>query len=380
MKRLDKDKLKQNINAIAAYDLDHHKVFGSAYCVMQEGRTVCQQCYGVTTAEGSTPVTEHTLFRLASMTKPITAVAVLLLVERGLLSLSDPVSRYLPEFQDLNITQVAEDGRFVPSGKATTPITITHLLTHTSGFGSEAAKMAPITDEDKATVDAYIAYHLRMGLDFEPGTRQQYSGSAAFDVLVKIVETITGTDYLTFLQESLFAPCGMTNTTFTPSPRQWKELIALHTQVDGRNAVAPTRENCVHYSYPCTHYLGGAGLVSTLSDYVRFASMLLEEGKTEQGRLLRQETLALLSRPYVPRTVMPGWENWGLGVRVIVDPAYPYLPVGAYGWSGAYGTHFWVDPENKIAAVYMKNSCVDGGAWNESARFFEQAVQDALTK
>ncbi len=380
MKRLDKDKLKQNIDAIATYDFDHHKVFGSAYCVMQEGRTVCQSCYGVTTAEGSTPVTEHTLFRLASMTKPITAVAVLLLVERGLLSLSDPVSRYLPEFQNLDIIHVTDDGQLVPSGKASTPITITHLLTHTSGFGSEATKMAAITDEDKATVEAYISYHLRAGLDFEPGTRQQYSGSAAFDVLVKIIENITDTDYLTFLQKALFTPCGMTDTTFIPSSRQWEELIALHTRVDGRSAVAPTRDNCVHYSYPCTHYLGGAGLVSTLSDYTRFASMLLDEGKTERGRLLQRETLALLSIPYVPRSVMPGWENWGLGVRVIVDPVYPYPPVDAYGWSGAYGTHFWVDPENKIVAVYMKNSCVDGGAGNESARFFEQAVRDALTE
>ena len=380
MKRLDEKRLAANVDAIAAYDLDNHKVFGSAYWVMQEGRTVLQRCYGVTGMESAAPVTESTIFRMASMTKPVTAVAVLLLVERGLLSLSDPVSRYLPEFHDLEIRQVTEEGiRSV--GRAQTPITITHLLTHTSGFGSENAKMVEITDGDRATVDSFLAYHLRQGLDFEPGTRQQYSGSAAFDLLVKIIEQITGTDYLTFLQEAVFAPCGMTDTTFVPSAEQWARMMGLHIRVEGRNALAPTRAGCVHFDFPCTHYLGGAGLVSTLQDYARFAAMLLQEGDTPQGRLLRPETVAQMAIPYVPRSIMPGCENWGLGVRVIADETYPcHLPVGSFGWSGAYGTHFWIDPTNRIAAVFMKNSRVDGGSFNESACNFEKAVHAALVE
>ena len=218
------------------------------------------------------------------------------------------------------------------------------------------------------------------GLDFEPGTKQQYSGTAAFDVLVKIIETITGTDYQEFLKKEIFAPCGMKNTTFVPTKEQWNAMMDMHNRVDGKSIIRGMKENCIFGDYPCTHYLGGAGLVSTLSDYVKFARMLLKEGKTEMAQLLSPETFQLLRTPFVTEEIMPGNARWGLGVRVIVDASYQTLPVGAFGWSGAYGSHFWVDPENRIAAVFMKNSVYDGGAGNESAKNFEKAVADSLKR
>jgi CubicO group peptidase (beta-lactamase class C family) len=378
VKKLNKELLKTNIEAAAAYDFHNHKVFGSAYCVMQEDAVIYKNCFGTTSADNAQAVTEDTLFRLASMTKPITAIATLILVERGLLSLSDKVADYLPEYKDVPITQISDANEIIDLGKAQNDITICHLLTHTSGIGSDPAKTQKMTDEDKKTIANTIEFYAKAGLDFEPGTKQKYSGIGAFDVLAKIIENITKTDYLHFLQQEIFEPCEMVNTTFIPTGEQWKQIIAMHNKIDGNNSVAKMKENCVFADYPCTHYLGGAGLVSTLDDYSKFAKMLLNKGKTPKKQILSVETFRLLHTPFVSEEIMPSNARWGLGVRVIVKESYKTLPVGTFGWSGAYGSHFWIDPTNKVAAVFMKNSLFDGGAGNESARNFEKAVNDSF--
>ena len=380
MNKLHKNLLKINIEKAAQYDFDNHKVFGSAYCVIQEDNVIYKNCFGHTSDDNTEPVTENTLFRLASMTKPVTAIATLILVERGQLSLSDKVSDYLPEFKDIHITQITDTNERIDLGKAQNDITICHLLTHTSGIGSNAVKLEKMTDEDKKSIDNTVKFHSEVGLDFEPGTKQQYSGTGAFDVLVKIIEKITKTDYLNFLQQEIFEPCEMVNTTFVPTQEQWKQIIAMHNKVVGKNNVAKMKENCIFADYPCTHYLGGAGLVSTLADYSRFAKMLLNKGQTLKKQILGEETFRLLHTPFVSEEIMPSNERWGLGVRIIVKEDYKTLPVGTFGWSGAYGSHFWVDPANKIAAVFMKNSLFDGGAGNESACNFEKAVNDSFNQ
>ncbi len=378
MDKLDKELLKTNIEKVALYDFENNKVFGSAYCVIQGSDEVYKKCFGTMSVENSEPVTENTIFRLASMTKPVTAVATLILVEQGLLSLSDRVSEYLPAFKDVHITKITESGSLIDLGKAQNEITICNLLTHTSGIGSEPLKEAKMTDEDRKDLDTTVEFYSRVGLDFEPGTRQQYSGTGAFDVLAKIIENVTGTDYLDFLTREIFEPCGMWNTTFIPTKEQWEKVIVMHNRVDGKNCVEEMIENRVFSVFPCTHYLGGAGLVSTLEDYSKFAKMLLNKGKTPTKQIICEDTFRLLHTPFVSEDIMPGNERWGLGVRVIVSEDYGDLPVGAFGWSGAYGTHFWIDPTNNIAAVYMKNSLFDGGAANESARNFEKAVRESL--
>lgn len=375
MRSLDNDLLRSNIEKAAEYDFSHNKVFGSAYCVMQEDHMLYQGCFGTTSVQSDTPVTDTTLFRLASMTKPVTAVAALVLIDRGLLHLSDPLSKYLPQWQDVRITSMDSTGHLVDLGTAQNAITICHLLTHTSGIGCTPAKDTDMTSLDKLTLENSLSYHHRMGLDFEPGTMQQYSSTAAFDALALVVEQISGMNYADFLQQEIFEPCGMTDTTFAPSDAQWKRMIDMHTQISGKNAISQRPDGCVFEAYPCTHHLGGAGLASTLRDYALFAKMLLNNGKTDKKQLLSEESVRLMRTAFVSEDIMPGNECWGLGVRVIVKEAYEDLAVGTFGWSGAYGSHFWVDPENKIAAVFMKNSCFDGGAGNESARHFEKAVR-----
>ena len=371
MKRLDITRLTENIDNIAQYDLSNNKVFGSAYYVYQDG-VEFEKCYGSTSLDGETAITNTSIFRLASMTKPVTAVAALILVDSGLLSLDDTVDKYLPAFKDIKI--INSSGATAPNNLPT----IRNLLNHTSGIGNDTDKLMNMTPMDKKTLDSSIAFYIKNGLDFEPGTAQAYSPYAAFDVLTKIIEIVSGTNYLRFLQEYLFEPCGMTDTTFTPNAEQEKRIVAMHTTNGGENAVAQIPAGCIFEDFPSTHYLGGAGLVSTLSDYAKFATLLLNKGKIGDITLISEETFNLLCTPQVSQGIMPGLERWGLSVRVITEEAYPYLPVGSFGWSGAYGSHFWIDPVNKIIAVFMKNSKIDGGAGNQSAVKFEQAVYSAL--
>lgn len=370
MKLLDKELLKLNIDKVAQYDLSENNIFGSAYIVKQKGETVCKKYFGVTDINSNAPVNEDTMFRLASMTKPVTAIAILILIDRGLITLDDAAKKYLSEFENIHI--ITEDG--VDLGKPKTDVTIRNLLTHSSGFGS--IKSCNMTDKEKETISDTISYFIKSGLDFEPDTRQEYSAFAAFDVLVAIIEKLTGEDYEEFLQKEIFEPCNMNNTTFMPTDEQWNRMITMHNKADGKNAVGTTTPLCVFENFPCSHKLGGAGLASTLEDYSRFAQMLLNKGKTENKRIVSEELIKLMGTPHVSEDIMPWSERWGLSVRVITKAGD--LPVGAYGWSGAYGSHFWVDPENEITAVFMKNSKFDGGAGNNSARRFEKAVHDSF--
>jgi CubicO group peptidase (beta-lactamase class C family) len=376
MKVLNKKILEANIEKIAEYDFDNQKVFGSAYAVIQNGELIYKKYFGYINLITKENITGDTLFRLASMTKPITAFATLILVDRGLISLSDKVSKYLPEFENIHIKQIDDKGNYIDLGLAKAQPTIRDLLTHTSGIGN--SKSGRMSSDDKSTVDNSVSFFSKVGLDFEPFSKQDYSGFAAFDVLVKIIEKITNTDYESFLNKEIFKPCGMTNTVFVPNQKQWNNLIAMHNKVEGKCTVAEMKENCIFEDFPCTHFVGGAGLASTLDDYLKFAKMLLNNGVVSEKRLVSEETFKLLSTPWVSEDIMPGWERWGLGVRVITNESYPNLPVGAFGWSGAYGSHFWIDPVNKIAAVFMKNSKFDGGAGNESAQNFEKAVKDSF--
>lgn len=372
MKLLNKEKLVHNINRIANYDLTNNNLFGSSYFVYQNGEEVIKKHFGKTAPDGAMAPDDNTLYRLASMTKPITAVAMLILAERGLISLDDPVSKYIDGFENIHV--ITPDG--CDLGVAENSATILHCLTHTSGLGCE--KAVNMSDEDRETIQKTIEYYMNTGLDFEPFSKQAYSPLAAFDILAAIAEKVTGQDYEEFLKNEIFIPCNMSDTTFSPSEKQWERAMTMHNKVDGKSEVGITYSGCVFESFPCKHKLAGAGLISSLHDYSNFARMLLGRGQINNKRIISDETFEKLLTPYVPEEIMPGSENWGLGVRVIVDESYRYLPAGSFGWSGAYGSHFWIDPENELCAVFLKNSGFDGGAGNCSARRFEEAVFDAL--
>ncbi|MBE6696581.1 MAG: beta-lactamase family protein, partial [Ruminococcaceae bacterium] len=277
--------------------------------------------------------------------------------------------KYLPEFEDVRVVTVDGDDH----GTVKKDVTVLHLLTHTSGLGT--AKPDRMTDADRVDLEATVRYYIGQGLDFEPFTKQAYSGVAAFDALGLIIERVTGVGYADLCRREIFEPLGMTDTTFAPSREQWSRMTVMHNRTIGKSRIGNTYDGCVFERFPESHAPAGAGLASTLGDYVKFGEMLQNEG----AGLVSKESFGLYRTALVPDSVMNNdLHNWGFGVRVITSEDYGPLPVGTFGWSGAYGSHFWVDPVNRVTAVYMKNSRFDGGAGNRSAKAFEVAVFDAL--
>lgn len=374
--------LTENIKSRAENDIKENNISGASVAVISPSETLYKAHFGTLSAEDGTPIDDNTLFRLASMTKPITAAAVMVLFDKGLIGIDDPVEKYLPQFKDRYIAEM-RDGKAVKARKAETVLTVKHLLTHTSGIlsgGSEAFYANGLSDEDNKTLKGTVDYYATAGLGFEPYSKEQYSPTAAFDLLARIVEVISDTDYAEFVKKYVTEPCGMTDTAFIPTEEQWQRVIPMHKKENGKSDVYLMPKNCVFENVPTTHYLGGAGLVSSLKDYAAFAAMLLNKGKINGNRVISEKAVELLSSPQVPESIMPGNWRWGLGVRVITGEDYRYLPVGAFGWSGAYGTHFWVDPVNSIAAVYMKNSMYDGGSGAVTAYNFEKDIFNSFVR
>ena len=378
MQKINEQVLKKRIEETVNADMTAGRVGGVAIAVMQEGNTIYQNCFS--NEKLGICVNDKTLFRLASMTKPITAVAVLMLIERGLLTLDTHIASILPEFNEMQIAQIKE-GEMVNVAKASTPITIRHLLSHGSGIGSGTVGdfvRDAMPAQERTSLKKVVDYYAQNPLDFEPGTRQFYSGIHGFDVLARIVEILTNTSFAEFLKEYLFEPLGMEDTTFMPTAEQWERMVPLHNYVDGAGVLAYFPENTMFGGIPISCCAGGAGLASTISDYKKFAGMLLNKGKVNGRQLISEELICEMATPQLPKTKLGGPAFWGLGVRVVADETYRDLPAGAYGWSGACGTHFWVDPENQIVAIYLKNSIYDGGAGAQTARQFEKDVAAAL--
>lgn len=376
MRYIDQNTLKERIESRSADDIGSGRVGGIALSVRQNGNVVYENFFGSASMTENKPITKNTIFRIASMTKPITAVATLILIEKGLLSLDDTVEKYFPSFKRLPIVKL-EGEKLVTHGYASKKTTVLNILNHTSGIGGGeigSAQSRAMSKEEKADLYKAVEYYSRAGIQFEPGSEVLYSGTASFSVLTAIIEKITDTKYGDFLKENIFDRLGMTDTTFTPSPEQWARMTDMHDYVNGKGILGHSYDGCVFEDYPTSHQLGGAGLVSTLDDYSRFAEMLLNEG----NGIISPESVKLMSTPHVPYSIQQRNKRWGLAVKVVTDESYQSLPLGAYGWSGAYGTHFWVDPENRITAVYMKNSQYDGGGSSVTGENFEWDVTHSM--
>lgn len=373
MRCLDKERLIGNLETRMRGNMDAAIIGSASLWVWQDGEAVYRKHFGPDASESA-------IYRLASMTKPITAVAVLQQIEAGKLALTDTVDRFYPEFRNTPMVAV-QNGKLVEVGRPEKLPTVMHLLTHSSGIGggeAESLQHRAKTAEDNALLQNSVRYFAASGLNYEPFTNVVYSGTAAFDVLAGILERVTDMPYDEYLKTAILDPCGMADTTFAPTAAQWQRMIPMHDRVDGKNAVGYTWDGCVFENVPVTHFLGGAGLASTLEDYSHFARMLLQDGEFEGNRILKPESVRLMATPHVPQWLMPRPKRWGLAVKVVTSPEYGRLPLGCFGWSGAYGTHFWVDPENRIAAIYMKNSRHDGGGDAITSAEFEEDVTNSL--
>ena len=370
--KLDGEKLTAAVTASNEARIEKGTVSGAHEIVIQSGKTVLDEVFGFSSADG-TKLEKDALYRIASMTKPVTAVALLIEYSRGNLDIYDDVSKYIPAFADMTVQVKDKDGSVTGVKKAENSIKVYQLVSHFSGVGEVDVSAF---DGKELTVATACEWLSRQPLHFEPGTQSEYS-TGAFDVAAHIIELTSGMEFEEYLKANIFDKLGMTDTTFEPDAAQKARFVKMHG-LNGNTVVdIPMPENCVFGNFPETYHAAGAALASTAYDYLKFAKMLLNGGKAEDGtEILPADVLKLMSTP-VPDNNKNDSTKWGLAVRVVCKNGN--LPKGTFGWSGAYGSHFWIDPANEIAAVYMKNSSYDGGAGNQSATEFENDVMGSLS-
>ena len=239
---------------------------------------------------------------------------------RGLVDLFDPIDKFLPRYESLDLGKVDENGEVVRTGKAQNKVRVVHLLTHSSGIGTLEVgdkQWALMTPEDRQSIETVVDYFSRAAIAFEPYTAQMYSPMLGFDVLARIVEVTSGMSYAEFVQKELFEPLGMKDTTCTPTEEQWSRFVNMHTYTDGKGISCDVGKRFIFEDFPATYHCGGAGIASTVEDYSKFATMLLNEGNFEGKQIIPANLVRSMGIPHLPETIMPWHEIWGLGVRVI---------------------------------------------------------------
>ncbi|MEQ8859481.1 MAG: serine hydrolase domain-containing protein [Pseudomonadales bacterium] len=360
---MDAGRLARIAPAMQRY-IDEGLVPGTVTAIMRRGKLVHFEVQGDMEVAAGTPMREDTIFRIASMTKPITSVALMMLWERGAFQLRDPVARFLPEFADARVSTTGDasgaTGELVPLDR---PITIRDMLTHTAGlannylgnadFYREAMRARPEDD-----LEAYIKRLAALPLNYQPGSAWQYS--AATDVVGRLVEVISGRPLDAFLAEEIFEPLGMTDTQFFLDEGKADRLAAQYTPGDDLKIVLddPAGADSRWVQGPKILFRGAGGLVSTTRDYLRFQQMMLDGGELAGVRLLAPATVSLMIENHTGD--LPLWlpgpgMGFGLGYGVVTDrggAATPLSPGSAY-WGGAYCTLSWFDPEQELVGVLM---------------------------
>ena len=342
---------------------------GAVTLVARNGKIVDWRAYGHRDLARKSPMAQDSIFRIYSMSKTVASVAVLMLMEEGKLTLEDPVARYIPEFSNMNVFVGGTAGapKLRPSKRQ---ITIRHLLTHTSGFatsgkkGDEAVKLFNRFDlHQSPTLKAYAEYVARQPLGAEPGDRFNYDG-VSLEVLSRMVEVVSGMTFDAFMQQRIFAPLGMADTSFSvPAEKRARIADMVTTTADGQLAIAAPR----HAMYPgemLNPYPSGAGgLYSTAADYLRFCQMLLNGGTLDGVSIIGRKSVDLMMMNHLTQLDPPvnsfsNAEGFGLGGYVVLDVARRGRlgSVGQFGWSGAGSTYYTIDrQENLIAMLLMQH-------------------------
>jgi CubicO group peptidase (beta-lactamase class C family) len=381
----------QRINQMMQRYIDGRQITGGITMVARRGKVAHFEAQGVMDLEANTPMRKDAVFRIASMSKPVTGVAILMLMEEGKLRLTDPVSRFIPEFKDTTVAIVKTPARPAANGQpardaeyytvpADREITVRDLLTHTSGLQSGTlgnrigARMSPRSTS--SNLAAYVPTLGRVPLDFQPGSRWSYSLLAGIETLGRIVEVTSGLTFDQFLKQRLFDPLEMTDTTFVPSAAQLARSVTLYDDRDGKLV----RIDTPGWLSTKTLFSGGGGLWSTAEDYMRFGQMLANGGILNGKRILSPRTVDLMATNHVGDlyTGTGGTAKgmgFGLTVDVVLDHAAAGRRVsnGSFGWGGAFGTYFWVDRKEQLVGVLMVQEPV-----NALRTDFQNAVMQAI--
>ena len=353
-----------------------NEVTGAVTLVVTKEKVLHLESTGLADVAAKRPMTPDTLFWIASMTKPITGTAVLMLQDENKLNVADPVAKYLPEFANLK----------TPSGKDAN-LTITQILTHTSGLGegnaAEAAKAKTLSD--------LVPIWLAAPMQYEPGSKWKYTQSG-INAAARIVEVASGMSFDAFLQKRVFDPLSMKHTTFFPSDKARQKLATGYAKnkETGKLEPVPPRPDFGVAGHPP---LGNGGLYSTVPDYARFCQMLLNNGTYKGHRILSDEAMKFLTTPQTGDIPTGFFQNdrtgnygknygWGIGTCILKAPhegAAEVLSPGSFGHGGAWGTQAWVDPVKGVAYVLMvQRSNFPNSDASDVRRAFQKAASKAL--
>ena len=357
----------QKISEFTQRAVDEGRHAGFVTMVARHGKIVHFETVGHYGIDNDKPLEKDALFRIFSMTKPVTAVAMMMLYEEDKFQMNDPVSKYLPELADLTLFRDGE-----PTEESFNP-TIEQLLTHTAGFTSGYRPDTEVVDglyRDAelfagADLDDFVSRLAKLPLSFEPGTRYHYS--VAFDILGAIIEKISGQSLDVFFRERIFLPLEMHDTFFSVPDEKLDRLASNHYWDREQSAlILPPAEVARPWS-DVTLFSGGGGLVSTAMDYMVFCEMLRSGGSYNGTRILGPKTIQYMTADHLtpevrlngatdfPESHLYKGQSNGLGFGVMVEPALSDVisSAGAYSWGGAAGTKFWIDPEEDLVVILM---------------------------
>ena len=354
--------------------VDDGKLAGLITMIARRGQVFHYECFGMMDIQANKPMQPDTIFRIYSMTKPITSAAMMMLYEGGDFQLKDPVSRFIPGFKDVRVF-VSTNESGLELAELEREITIQDLLTHTSGLVYGDPEGSPVEVEvwqadreaEKVTLDEtleeWIRRFIRLPLAHQPGAKWHYGLST--DVLGYVVEVISGLAFDAFLEQKIFMPLGMVDTGFFVPQEKIGRLAVLYGPAEGGGLKVVDAPETSKYSKPRKYLSGGGGLVSTASDYMRFAQMLLNGGVLNGVRLLRQETVELMMTNHLSDELIPidfdpltpylRGHGFGFGFAVITDVAQSVMlgSEGAFWWGGFANTFFWVDPREELIGLIM---------------------------
>lgn len=376
--------------------IDRGKITGAMTLVARRGQVAFLSPLGQMDRERQKPVRPDTIFRIYSMSKPITSIALMMLHERAVFHLSDPVHRWIPEFEHLRVFKQGRYPSFLTE-PTSRPMTVRDLLTHQSGLtygfmertAVDAAYRRLKLDAYTGTLEDFCRELSQLPLEFSPGTRWNYS--VATDVLGRLVELMSGQSFDQYLRDRIFEPLGMVDTGFTVPEEKRERFAANYTR--GANGKLTLLDDPADSPYcrPRTFFSGGGGLVSTISDYLRFTEMLRRGGELDGVRIVGPRTIEYMTRNHLPdnqdlTTCAVGsfaearydGVGFGLGFSVVLDAVRAQVPcsVGEFAWGGMASTAFWIDPREELCAIFM-TQLVPSSTYNFRAQL-RQLVYGAI--
>ena len=364
--------------------IDNQNIAGVVATVIRDGQIAYTKALGYRDLNRREPMSIDALFRLYSMTRPITSLAVMMLWEEGKLRLDDALSDFIPAFSTQQVFLDADNPVMEDTRPRTNEITIEHLLTHTSGLGNRnsAVYRSEGVRSRSISLEQMVDNSARVPLFEDPGTRFRYGISTT--VLGRVIEIVSGQSLDQFFTERVFGPLDMKDTVFWASGERANRLASLYRPA-ANGTLQPHAIERLPFTQPPTLLEGGVGLLSTVRDYSRFAQMVLNQGTLGGYQLLKPETIAMMTSNRIPDALFPlfGRENgygWGLGFCIAMDPTLFRYPIGegVFWWDGSAGTRFFIDPRQKLITVIMAQvSPANGESFREQfATLIDAAVLD----